>query len=1172
MVTDPDTQRWQRIFEVFEEVLDAPQEARDELLARLCAGDDALRRDVVDLIAADGTSPRFEAELDEARRAAAIASTGDRGIAAAHAGDRIGPWRLLRELGAGGMGVVWLAERADGQYEQRVALKLIRAGLGSDAVHRRFLRERQILARLHHPHIAHLIDGGITASGDPYFAMEYVEGPPLLQYCREHEVGLEERIRIFLDICAAVQFAHEHQIVHRDLKPSNVLVTRTAGVKLLDFGIAKLFGDVTDAETITHLQREQPMTPIYAAPEQLRGDEITPAVDVYALGCVLYELLTGRHTHDFKGAIGQRDVLGVIEGEDPLPPSRVEPAPTPLSARQMRGNLDVIVLTALRREPERRYANVAALAADLQNHLAGTAISARREQLAHRAAVFVRRHRAGSAAALAVALTIAFVVAAARLMHVFAPERPTSATLAIVDFHNSSPNKDADWIAPALGEMLATELANGGRMHALPDELVRPARSDLAAPAAGGYAAQSLATLRRRLGADYVLSGSYLVSGKSGENRLRLDLALQDARSGEPLANVSQSGALADLSELVEKAGAKLRDQAGYPSLAPKEVRETDEAQPPNTETARAMGIALEALHKYDLTRAKDELLGVVAATPGYAPAHLYLAQVWKQLGYDAKALASAQQAVAYSEGLPPPLRLRIAHEVAVQRADWGKAIELDRQSLAIDPKNAELHLALIDDLARAGKLAEVDAALADVRKLPESADDPRIDIIAAHLALQRSDPSAQAVFANAALKKALARDEKALVTEAKFRLVQALGIQGKLDEAETQFRQLVADYQHLNNPRGEANVHAELAIIHDSRNQPGAARSEYEQALEIYRRIGDEKGRAQTYYNLMRMLWHVGDRDGAIEASRQSLRIRQDIGDLAGEGKVLVWSAVFALDESADDETLEQFRKALNVNEMVGAKSQHIFALKSYSEALRLRGELAAAKFACDQARDEAKVISDRSLYMIADWQCAQIARDKGDLEGALKGFTRALAVAREINDDKNESAIENDLADIDMRQGKYAEARERLLRAIDKSISGEFITGEVTGQALLALCYAALNEPEKRDEAVRRARELRSRITARGEVVAADIALAQLQGLVGERDVGVAKLRGLAADAENRRWLAYSLEAQLAELQLLERPPVARDAAELRRRITVVAEQHGFDWVSAHLGAAPR
>jgi serine/threonine-protein kinase len=1166
-VTYSDTQRWQHIFSVFEQVLEAPVPARDALLEQLCAGDEALRREVVELIAADDTAPRFEAGVLDARRAAAMAWTEEGDEPRVQPGDRVGPWRVSREIGVGGMGVVWLAERADGQFEQRVALKLIRRGLNSEAVHRRFLRERQILARLQHPHIAHLIDGGITADGSPYFAMEYVEGLPLLKYCRERNLGLEGRLRVFLDICAAVQFAHEHQVVHRDLKPSNVLVTREAGVKLLDFGIAKLFGDTAGVETITQLQREQPMTPAYAAPEQLRGDEVTPASDVYALGCVLYELLTDRHVREFKHALGQRDLLAVIENEDPRAPSRVGADTALVPARQLRGNLDMIVLTALRREPERRYASVAALAADLQNHLAGNAIAARREQLAHRAVVFMRRHRAGSAAGLAVVLTVAAIVIVGWLTHPFTPAIPENAALAIVDFHNMSQDREVDWIAPALAEMLGTELAQGSRMHQLPDDLVRSARRDLGSPAAAGYSAKSLAMLRKRIGTDYVLSGSYRVSGAPDDKRLRVDLALQDARDGTAIATVAQSGKLSDLNELVDHAGAALRKQAGYPALTPNEEHQTDEARPPSVEVARALGTALEALHKFDAARAKDELLNIVATEPGYAPAYLYLAQAWKQLGYDAKALANAQQAAAYSEGLPADMRRRIAHEVAVQKADWPHAIELDRQSLDADATNAELHLALVDDLMRAGKWADVDVALERLRQLPDSADDPRVDLRAAGAAQGRSDPQRQLAFASQALNKALARDEPASAAKAKYSLAQATAALGRLTDAQSLFREAVAEFQRNGNPQGEANAHLELANIADRSNAPQIARTEYEEARKIYQRIGDAVGLEAIYRSLMLVLLHAGDRDAAEAAARRALEIRRETGNSVGEGRIVNSLAFMRLDESASDEVMQQFRDALAMNQRDGSKSATIYTLKNTSEALRLRGELDAAASTCATALGEAQKLTYPTLRIVAGQQCAAVALTRGEVDRARQLFAEALSAAGTINDARTHADIDTALAAIDFADGDYTQARQRLTTAIDRVAPSETIGIEALAQSMLARTLLALRDAPGSERAATRARALRSRMTGRLEVFGVDLLLEQLRGDLGERAPALAALRELARDAEQRHWMTNALEARLAMLPMLDAMGDAKAAATLRRDLSADAKKCGCGWINARL-----
>jgi tetratricopeptide (TPR) repeat protein len=318
-------------------------------------------------------------------------------------GATCGPYAIVRPLGEGGMGRVYLAERAD--VGLQVALKVVREGrfAAPDRV-RRFLRERRVLARLEHPHIARLLDAGVTSAGTPYLAMELVEGEPLTAWCERRRLPLPERLRLFRQVCAAVHYAHGRLVVHRDLKPSNVLVDRDGAVKLLDFGVAKLLDDEERDETAITREAAPLATPEYAAPEQLAGEPVTTASDVYALGVVLYELLTARRPHYFASR-APADIAGTLATARPEPPSAVVPRTDPLR-RRLRGDLDAITLKALARDPADRYTSVGQLADDIERYGAGRPTLARRAPVGERVARFVRRHRVGVAAGSLLGLTL----------------------------------------------------------------------------------------------------------------------------------------------------------------------------------------------------------------------------------------------------------------------------------------------------------------------------------------------------------------------------------------------------------------------------------------------------------------------------------------------------------------------------------------------------------------------------------------------------------------------------------------------------------------------------------------------------------------------------------------------------------------------------------------------
>ncbi|HYJ47567.1 MAG TPA: serine/threonine-protein kinase, partial [Pyrinomonadaceae bacterium] len=401
-------ERWKKIEDVFQTAVDLPEVERHRYIAEACAGDEELREQVEVLVTQHDEAGDFI-------EAPALAITDFRNAATPAAdspttdtyedpviGRHVGAYRVVREIGRGGMGAVYLAERADSEFRRRVAIKLIKRGMDTDFILRRFRKERQILASLDHPNIARLLDGGTTDDGLPYFVMEYIEGLPIYRFCDEHRLTIPERLRLFRQVCDAVHYAHRHMVIHRDIKPSNIQVTSDGVPKLLDFGIAKLLNpeiaDITFDPTATAMRL---MTPEYASPEQVEGHAVTTTTDVYSLGVLLYELLTGHRPYSFFNR-SPHEIARVICEEKPTHPSVVIARPYDLLPvqtpgvetatleylfisrgatverlqKELAGDLDNIVMKALRKEPDDRYQSVENLREDITHFIEGRPVSA----------------------------------------------------------------------------------------------------------------------------------------------------------------------------------------------------------------------------------------------------------------------------------------------------------------------------------------------------------------------------------------------------------------------------------------------------------------------------------------------------------------------------------------------------------------------------------------------------------------------------------------------------------------------------------------------------------------------------------------------------------------------------------------------------------------------------
>ena len=395
---------WERVRALFDEALGLDHAAQDALLRKVAATDPALVDEVRSLLASHQEAGDF-LEPPELFR----------GLAP---GERLGPYRVVEEIGRGGMGIVYRAVRDDEHFTKEVAIKLIDPGMRSDVILKRFRSERQILAMLDHPHIARLIDGGSASDGSPYLVMEHVSGVPLVKYCDEHGLGTEERLRLFLLVCDAVGFAHQRLVVHRDLKSDNILVAADGSPKLLDFGIAKLLSEGTGEKpgTVTAPMHRM-LTPDYASPEQVRGEPVTVASDVYSLGVVLYELLTGARPLHFETRTAE-EILRVVTQDEPTAPSAVVARTRSVETatrrrttaarlrRQLSGDLDYIVLKSLEKDPVRRYATVGELARDIRRYLESLPVLARGRTTAYLLSRLVRRHRVAVATGALVFLSL----------------------------------------------------------------------------------------------------------------------------------------------------------------------------------------------------------------------------------------------------------------------------------------------------------------------------------------------------------------------------------------------------------------------------------------------------------------------------------------------------------------------------------------------------------------------------------------------------------------------------------------------------------------------------------------------------------------------------------------------------------------------------------------------
>ncbi len=693
---------------IFGEAADMPREDREAFLREAC-GDDAALREEVEALLSESESVPLERDVHEAMRS----------LESPPEGTRIGPYELVEEIGRGGMGTVHLARRADGAFERDVAIKLVGFGLDAAYFLERFREERRILASLAHPNIGALLDGGTMGDGRPYLIMELVSGRPIDVYCREEKTPLEARLRLFRDVCSAVEHAHRNLVIHRDLKPSNILVTKEGVPKLLDFGLARLL--TPEAGTDRTATGYRALTPAFASPEQVRGDALTPASDVYSLGVLLYVLLTGKKPYRTTTGDEYAALLHAVLTEEPLRPAAAAPE------AKIPRDLEAIVLKAMRKEPELRYGSAEELSEDVGRFLEGKLVRARPDTAGYRARKFVRRHRAGVVAAAIASISLAagcyalWLSFSARRENravtgtAAAPVRslPSVTTLAVLPFKPLVAADRDEVLEFGMTDTLITKLSS------VPGIALRP----MGAVLQHSVERDDAVRLGRTLRVDAVVEGSL----QRVKDRLRVSVRLINVGDGRSVWGETFDSVYTDVFA-VEDAIAQRVAEALIPHLSA-EARAGLARR--GTDDLSAYNAYLKGRYFWnrrteaDFRKAIGFFRQAIAADPGYALAHSGLADCYSLLSVWGagppretldEARAAALRAVS-SDDAPGEAHASAAFVRWIYDWDWEGADRAFRRAITLNPGYATASQWYAYFLASRGRF---DEGIAQIRRAQE--------------------------------------------------------------------------------------------------------------------------------------------------------------------------------------------------------------------------------------------------------------------------------------------------------------------------------------------------------------------------------------------------------------------------------------------------------------------
>jgi serine/threonine protein kinase/tetratricopeptide (TPR) repeat protein len=1071
-------ERWQQIRRIFNQALELPIAERPRFLDSACHADTALRHEVESLLASD------EAAGDFLKSCASHGASSNGTIVAIDPwiGKHVGPYRIVERIGFGGMGVVYRA--VDTRLGREAALKFLGAEMHLDGRARdRFEREARAASALNHPNIC-TIYGVDEFEGHPYLAMELLKGKTLAEFIAGKPLELERLLEIATSILAALDAAHAEGIIHRDLKPANVILTEKGQVKILDFGLAKqtalmpvahgITATVDEAEPTAELTTPGMIvgTVSYMSPEQIRAERLDPRSDLFAFGAVLYEMATGELA--FPGRMPVL-VLDAILNRSPAPIAQSNPV---VPAR-----LAAIISRALEKDRELRYQSASELLADLRevgrsDFLASTAPI-------NPARAFVPR-LSWLIAALLLACGLASFYMLKRGWFSFPVRRQAvnpltiaRPSIAVLGFENLTGRPEHAWLSTAFSEMLSTELAVGGRMRVVSGEDVARARKDLDLSEVRAFSAQTLDRLRKNLSVDYVVTGSYLEVGTEGANQLRLDARLQDARTGETVASLPETGTESKLINLLSQTGADLRTKLGIGEITGSDVTKVAASIPNNPEAARLYSEGLAQLRQLNPSGARDLLLKAAAAEPDHPLIHAELAEAWSQLGNDEKSRSEARQAASLAGQLPHSEQLWVEGRFRESTHEWDKAIDVYRTLLGFYPDDLEYALRLAAVQTSAGRAQDARAAIANMRKLPLPASaDPRIDLAEAAVDEVSSDFHHEKEVAARAAQEARNRGARMLAARAEYAHAWAELNLGEMGEALKLTGDALAAYLAVGDRNGQANMLRNMGTIRLMQGDLSTALGYYQQSLKLARQAGNRYSEGAATNQVATVLERQGRHSEALEQYQKTLAIMREVGNRFAESISLNNIANIRWAQGDLEGARKMYAQAATISQEMGDKSGDAGCAINVAHIYLQRGDLKNAEAQLQRADPLARAIGERAILSEAINTFGEVRLEQANFSEARSRFEEAVSIRQQIGDQLGTAESRESMAQLNIAEGQPAQAEKLLLLSRDEFHKANSQDQEIAAVGDLAHALLDQGKTAEAVKAVGSVREMAKRI----------------------------------------------------------------------------------------------